>query len=132
MWAVLVAAIASTAIGALWYSPLVFGKPWMKLMGITPEAVAATPRSSMVWSYVSGLISALVTSFILSKLISWVCNGSTSAALKLAGLVWLGFIAAIMVGSVIWEKKPWSLFFINAAYYLVSLIVMALIITGWN
>ena len=34
---VLAAAVASMAVGLLWYSPLLFGKPWMKLMGLTDK-----------------------------------------------------------------------------------------------
>ena len=33
-WAVLVSAVASMTIGALWYSPILFGKIWMNLMKI--------------------------------------------------------------------------------------------------
>lgn len=31
--AVLVAAVLNMAIGALWYSPVLFAKPWMKAIG---------------------------------------------------------------------------------------------------
>lgn len=33
-WAVITAAISDFAIGGLWYSPLLFYKPWMKAMGL--------------------------------------------------------------------------------------------------
>jgi hypothetical protein len=33
-WAVLVSAIAAMVIGFLWYSPILFANPWMRLMGI--------------------------------------------------------------------------------------------------
>src|SRR5216684_1584610 len=35
-WAVLVSAIATMVIGFLWYSPMLFANPWMRLMGIDP------------------------------------------------------------------------------------------------
>ena len=36
-WAVLVAAVATMVIGFLWYSPILFARPWMRLMGCDPD-----------------------------------------------------------------------------------------------
>jgi len=48
--AVLVAAIASMALGFLWYGPL-FGNQWKKLMGFTDKSMKAmkmTPMQAMI------------------------------------------------------------------------------------
>ena len=37
VWTVLVAAVATMVVGFLWYSPALFAKPWMKLMGYDPH-----------------------------------------------------------------------------------------------
>lgn len=37
--AVFLAAISSMVVGFLWYSPLLCGKPWIKLMGYTDESL---------------------------------------------------------------------------------------------
>jgi hypothetical protein len=132
MWAVLVSAIAATAIGSLWYSPLAFGKSWMKMNGIDAEKCAGMKMKDMAWQYVGTFATALVTSFILSKLISWVCSGSVTSALKLAGMIWFAFIALGSIGMVMWEKKPWALYAINVGYSLVSIIVSTLIIISWK
>src|SRR2546430_12977214 len=39
--AVLVAAVAVFVLGWLWYSPLLFFKPWMRLRGLDPVAAMA-------------------------------------------------------------------------------------------
>ena len=36
-WAVLVAAVASFVIGGLWYSPLLFYRPWLRAAALTEE-----------------------------------------------------------------------------------------------
>ncbi len=41
---------------------------------------------------------------------------------------WLGFVATIMLGKVIWEMTPVKLYGINVAYYLVSLLLMGAIL----
>ena len=37
LWSVLVAAVSTMMIGFLWYSPLLFARPWMILMGYDPD-----------------------------------------------------------------------------------------------
>src|SRR5436305_4689429 len=37
LWSVLVAAVSTMVIGFLWYSPLLFARPWMILMGYDPD-----------------------------------------------------------------------------------------------
>jgi len=34
--AVILATLSSMAVGAIWYTPRVFGKLWMRLTGVTP------------------------------------------------------------------------------------------------
>ena len=42
--AVLVAAVVVFILGWLWYSPLLFYKPWMRLRGLDPNAAMAVRR----------------------------------------------------------------------------------------
>ena len=37
IWAVILAGISYLILGALWYSPLLFGKQWMELNGFTEK-----------------------------------------------------------------------------------------------
>src|SRR5713226_4739613 len=37
LWSVLAAAIATMVAGFLWYSPVLFARPWMVAMGYDPE-----------------------------------------------------------------------------------------------
>lgn len=41
--AVLVATVVSFAFGALWYSPLLFIKPWARAAGVDPDTPIANP-----------------------------------------------------------------------------------------
>lgn len=42
LWSVLGAAVAAMVIGFIWYSPLLFAKPWMLAMGYDPADKART------------------------------------------------------------------------------------------
>ncbi len=127
--AVLVAAIANMVIGAFWYSPVLFGKKWMALSGITKEKMGAHPNMWMY--YVAGFIVSLVMSFVLAHVLQL---GSTtlSLALQTAFWMWLGFMATISLNAVIWGGRPKALWVLDNGYYLVSMLVMSAILFSWK
>lgn len=59
IFAVLVAALFPTVIGALWYSPILFGKAWMAASGMTEEKAKKT-------NMVVVMLVSLVLSFFLA------------------------------------------------------------------
>lgn len=133
--AVLVAAVASMIIGSLWYGPL-FGKKWMALMGLTPENITAAKQKGMATSYGLMFVGSLVMSYVLAHSLVF-----ASAYMKVQGVTagimagfwsWLGFVAPVTLGSVLWEKKSWNLWLLNNGYYIVTLGVMGAILAVWK
>jgi hypothetical protein len=45
---------------------------------------------------------------------------------------WLGFIAPVTLGTVLWEGKPWKLWALTNGYYLFSLLIMGVILAFWK
>ena len=128
-WAVLAATVAAIVVGFLWYGPL-FGKTWMRLMGFDKKKMDKNMKKGMTKTYIIMVITSLVTSYVLAHFVKY--HGTTiSDALQTAFWVWLGFIATIQIGIVLWEGKPWKLYFINTAHQLVNLAVMATILASW-
>ena len=122
--AILVAAIVTNIIGFLWYGPL-FGKQWMKLSGIS---MPKGKKPSMAKPMVINFVASLVTAYVLSL---FVVGGTISSAIATGFLIWLGFFAAIMLGSVLWEMKPFSLYLLNVVHWLIALEVMAIVLAAW-
>lgn len=122
--AVLIAGLVSFVLGGIWYSPLLFGNTWMKLAGVKKEK-----KDQFMWlRYLVYFIGLLVMSFVLAHFLIF-----TSAMSYVDGLVtvfwlWLGFIAPISIGCVLWEKKSINLFVLNNAYNLISLGLMSIIL----
>nr|HPO45184.1 DUF1761 domain-containing protein [Spirochaetota bacterium] len=46
--AVIAAAMANVAIGAVWYSPFVFGRTWMAHSGLRPEDMKGKGRAMLI------------------------------------------------------------------------------------
>lgn len=111
-WVALVAAaVASMAVGFIWYGPL-FGKAWMKLSGHKEMR----DKSQMPKTYAILFAASLVTAYVLSVL---------ETSFETAFWVWLGFQATLLLHSVLFEGKSWNLYFLNADHQLVSLLAMS-------
>jgi hypothetical protein len=125
--AVLVAAIVSFVVGFLWYSPALFGKVWMKLMGIKKEPSKEGMGKSMAIGFVGTLVTAYVLAY-LSGMLGYVTAGSGA---MLGFLAWLGFVGTTTLGGVLWENKPWGLWLLNNGHSLVGLLIMGGILGAW-
>ena len=71
--AVLVAAISTMVVGFLWYSPLLFAKPWMREMGYDPQDKARVQemQKSAGPAYLGSFLASLVSAFVLALFFHW-------------------------------------------------------------
>ena len=129
-FAVLGASVASIVLGFLWYGPL-FGKQWLQLMKFDKKKMSGMKNKGMGKTYAVMIVGTLVTSYVLAHFVDYLDATAIAGALQAAFWIWLGFVATVMLGTVLWEGKSWRLYFLNAAYWLVNLAVMAVILAVW-
>ena len=127
--AVLVAAVASMVLGSLWYSPLMFGKLWMQLSGINMKE--APPKSKMMKLYGALFVSTLVMVYVLAHMVDYAQATTAMEGAQAGFWIWLGFVATVSLGSVLWENKPVKLYLLNNAFQLVSMMLMGVILEVW-
>jgi hypothetical protein len=129
--AILASGIIMMVLGYLWYGPL-FGKPWMKLAGITKSDMEKSKKNGAVKEYILMAISALVLAYVFDHIL--IAFGSNTLVMALQGAIWtwLGFIATTMLGGVLWLKRSLNLYFIDAGYYLVGMILIGIVLTFWK
>ena len=127
--AVLAAAIASMVLGFLWYGPL-FGKKLAALMGWGKmnKAAMAKMKKAAGKGYAVTFITSLVMAYVLAHFVVYAGATTAMEGAQTGFWVWLGFVATIALGSVLWEGKPIKLYYLNAAYHLVNLAVMGAIL----
>ena len=128
--AVLVSAIVGYGVGMLWYSVL-FGKPWAELMGFDKKKMEEMKKAGMARTYAGGFVATLVMSYVLAHIVKFAQAATITDAVMAGFWTWLGFIATVMLGTVLWEGKPVKLYLINVFHYLVVLVAMASILTLW-
>ena len=129
--AVLVCGIISMVLGALWYGPL-FSKKWIAYMDFTPEQIETGKKKGMTTSYLVNFIGALVMAYVLSHIIDFAQAETVSRGLQTGFWVWLGFVATVSLGSVLWEGRPTGLYILNNAYQLLALLINGAILAVWT
>ena len=130
-WAVLIATASSMVVGAIWYTPKVFGTRWAKLAKVDmdrPGATAAVPIAvTVVVSFITAWVLAGATT------IAWHFYGGgylwTAIATSVA--LWAGFTAARFITHDVFEGRPSSLTVLNIGHELVTVLIMAVIIGVW-
>ena len=132
-WAILVSALIQWFLGALWYSPVLFAKPWMAMVNVpTGPAKQKSMIAGMIAGMIASFIGSLILSFILLHTILW-SGASTWGMGAFVGLInWLGFIAAPSFAQGIYEGRPFKLFAINTGYWLVGMLITGALLATWR
>ena len=107
---IVVATILQFVLGALWYSPLLFGKWWMQIMecdSLSKDELKSMQKKMMPFYFVQ-LALTFFTTFSLSNFMYY---GSRLGFYHTAFWIWIGFMAPVSVASVIWantKQKFWA------------------------
>lgn len=129
-WAVILATLSSMIVGAIWYTPKVFGNKWMKLAKVEMKEDA-------------NAVLPIAITVVVSFITAWVLAGSTTiawhfyegsylmSALVTAVMLWAGFTAARFITHDVFEGRPSSLTLMNIAHEVVTVLIMAIIIGVW-
>jgi hypothetical protein len=131
IWAVLVAAIAFWALGALWYSPLLFSKRWQKEVGLKDEDIK-NPNMALIFG----------GSFILMLLMVWALNFVINShkpedVNMYRGFhygVFTGFFFAMLTNGInyLYQRKSIVLWLIDGFYMVLGLGIAGLILGAWR
>jgi hypothetical protein len=126
-WAILAAALAAYALGAVWYAPPVLGRAWLSALD-----KRAAELGSPVWAMAIQLLLTLVTAAVLALLvvrfgaITW----AEGAAIGLVAGV--GLVATSLASGYLFCGWSLRLYSIQVAYKLVSLTLMGAILGAWR
>jgi hypothetical protein len=127
VWAVVVAAASAFLLGGLWYSPLMFLKPWQREAGLSDERIRGR-NGALVFgvSFVLSLVAAAVFALFLGPRPSLVLGLGAGAS---AGLCW---VAASFGINYLFERRSFTLFAINGGYHALQFTLYGLILGLWH
>jgi hypothetical protein len=121
--AVIVAAIASWALGAGWY--MVFANQWLAAIGKTKDQINARDPTPFIWSIVVQLVMAYFIALLTPQLFGTTDIGN---GLMTGALMWLAFSITTMIQNHRYEGAPWMRTVIDGGYTLAILMVHGLVI----
>ena len=127
-WAVLVAALSNLLVGAIWYSPALFYRAWMRENNLTEEDVRRVSPARLY------SISTLLSVVICYNLAFFLGDGATdwvwgTTAGFLAGFGWAALIFVIIA---MYEQKSVRYMLINGGYIVVYFTLIGFIIGVWR
>ncbi len=125
--AVAVAAILSMVIGAVWYSPQVFGAQWMKLIGKKAKDL----QDGVNTSYVIAGLGFLLIAYVMAHFVSYAGSDTFTKGLETGFWLWLGFVATTLAINSAFSFRPQKLWAIDAGYYLVCFLVSGALLAIW-
>ncbi len=135
------AVLFNMILGFVWYAKFTpTGRIWMREMKIATDAKPTSAQ--MAQGMILMLVGAFLTMFVLAHNF-WVyqdagrnvvTNGVAGYKLTLMDgmtggfFVWLGFFVPQHWSGVAWEGKSWTLFFVQAGYSLVTMVVAGILL----
>ncbi len=110
--AVLAATVSSFALGGLWYSPLLFARPWQAAAGLSDAQLrAGNPALIFGGSFVLAFVAAAMCGMFLEPRPGLAFGAGAGLG---AGLCWVATSFGI---NGLFEHKPLGLVLINAGYH---------------
>jgi len=81
----------------------------------------------------TGLIFGKPWMALVTAMFVYFVNATTFQSGMIVGFwIWLGYIATVMLGSILWENKPLKLYYINVSHYLVVLLLTGGLLAMWK
>lgn len=130
--AILAAAFAYFALGALWYSKILFVKRWLADLKIDVNNPDASKGMGLMFtgSFVLMLVQCIAIAILAERI--GIRGSGWMSGVKLGAVVSCCFAAAAVGVNYFYEKKPLSLFLINGGYAVVGNIIAGIIICSWR
>ena len=129
---VLLAAVANMVVGFLWYSPMLFGKQWMKLMGLNHKELDKMKKKGMGKTYAISFACSLLTAYVLAFFVKLAQADSIIGGVQIGFWVWLGFVTTVQLTDVLFGSKSRGLYFLNTGYQLAGLLTMGALLGFWK
>lgn len=128
IWAVVVSAALAFVLGGMWYSPIMFGKAWMKELKLTDEDLAKT---NMTMLFGLTFLISLVISFCLAAFLNDPTIGVKEGTMYgfLTGFGWV----SMSIGMIyLFSRYSFKLYLIDAGYQIILYTLIGAILGAWK
>ncbi|SOE20837.1 Protein of unknown function [Spirosomataceae bacterium TFI 002] len=129
--AIIVGGLLAWGFGSLWYSPLLFSKAWQTESGMTDDDLK---DANMAKIFGGSFVLMIIMSFGMAILLR---GHDDPAEITLQTGIMHGLYVGIMFVATsiginqLYQRKSLKLFFIDAGYQIIMLMIMGAVIGAW-
>ena len=127
--AVIICTFFSLVLGFLWYTPILFGRSWMMLVGIKENEVDSKQAMK---GYLFSIVSSFLAVLLLAVFMNLISINGFLYGMYLGAAVGILFIATTVIGNDIFERRPFKLSLINAGYRVAYFTIVGAILGVWQ
>lgn len=129
--AILLAAGTAFGLGALWYSPLLFGDAWVRAQGYQQDQLRRLQRQAGR-AYVVSFLCLVTLALVMSVLLSLAGFFTWRQGILLGFLLWLGLAATLGLLHHVYSDRSIAAWLLDTTYHLLALLIMGAILGGWS
>ena len=122
--AVFLGALAYFIIGALWYSPFLFGKMWAAGHKIDMTGSRKSLPRIMVLSFLLDFLVVFVTGVMMELSRAKSFDDKMEVAIMLSG----AYAVSIVGQAILYQQKSFAIWVIDASYHIIGICVAAAIV----
>ena len=126
--AVWILVVAQVGLGALWYSPLLFGEQWMSLLGFSDADI--DPSDPV--PFVIAIAGTIALTYFLAWLLLQLEVAYISEAVKVAFLLWLCVAVTEHATHYAFQGIHYLVLLIDLGKTLVGMVIAALVLASWR
>ncbi len=123
--AIIVAALINMAIGAIWYSPILFANAWMSTVGKKKEEIASPSPI-----YLVVLLGALLEAYVLTHFVSYAIALNALDGARIGLWLAVGIVIPIISAISLFESKGLKWLLITVGYHSLALMAMGAILAS--
>lgn len=130
--AVLAGGIIYFVLGALWYSPALFGTRWQKAIGWDP---GRTPPEMSPMTYIGPALAYTVIAVAIALLARATGSDDVGTGIVLGLVVGVGISVMHTLGDAVFDPnkpEPWTWFAITAGYHAIGQLIVAVLVSVWR
>ncbi|MGO8694778.1 MAG: DUF1761 domain-containing protein [Rectinemataceae bacterium] len=125
-------AIVNFFLSWLWYSPVLFMKPWAKALGtLGRNEMTEAEKKTMPFLFLSGLVSSFILSYGLQVVVHSVGATDFLGGLVVGIVVWAAFALTHSLNTLFEGRKPVVLA-INNGLFLLTYAVFGAVVAVWR
>jgi hypothetical protein len=128
----IVLAVVNFFLSWIWYSPLLFAKPWMKALGIDPNhTMSEEDKKKMPWLFLCGIIASFLVVYGMMVLVHSLKADNFITGIGIGIVVWAGFALTHSLNTF-WEGRKPLVLIINNGLFLVTYALYGGILAIWK